>query len=674
MNNPLLLPFETPYQAAPFSKIKPEHFLPAIEESIRLAKEELEELLSQPQTPTFQNTFPPLDTLGELLNRNTSLLFNLNASETTEGIQKAAQLAAPLVTDFQNALRLDSRLFDRIKFVYENTDRSTLNAEEQTLLEKKYKGFTRNGALLTEAGKKRLRSIDSTLAKHSLSFGKHVLADTQAYFLHLTQEEDLKGLPKQVIEAAGIMAQHKGLEGWVFTLDFPSYVPFITYAENRSLRKKMVLAHGKRGFQNNKNNTISLILEIIKLRKERAELLGYSSHASYAMEERMAESEERVHSFLSLLYDKAAPAANKEWNALEQLAQTQLEGEPIQKWDTAFLTEKLKQKQLDLDEQELKPYFELTQVLKGLFAIVGQLYGLNFSLSKKIEGYHPDVQSYEVTNDKGAFVSLLYMDFFPRSGKRGGAWMTTYLSQNKKRRPHVSVVCNFTPPTKTTPSLLSFQEVTTLFHEFGHALHGMLANTTYASLSGTNVYWDFVELPSQLMENWCFEKAALEGFARHYQTGKTLPENLIVKLKKKAQFQQGLQTLRQLSFALLDLSFHNDQANEIEDVKDHEMKVMAPFQRTPSIPENIICTAFSHIFQGGYAAGYYSYKWAEVLDADAFEYFKEQGILNPKTAKEFASSILSKGGTEHPMKLYKRFRGKEPNIEALLNRSGLINA
>lgn len=674
MNNPLLLPFETPYQAAPFSKIKPEHFLPAIEESIRLAKEELEELLSQPQTPTFQNTFPPLDTLGELLNRNTSLLFNLNASETTEGIQKAAQLAAPLVTDFQNALRLDSRLFDRIKFVYENTDRSTLNAEEQTLLEKKYKGFTRNGALLTEAGKKRLRSIDSTLAKHSLSFGKHVLADTQAYFLHLTQEEDLKGLPKQVIEAAGIMAQHKGLEGWVFTLDFPSYVPFITYAENRSLRKKMVLAHGKRGFQNNKNNTISLILEIIKLRKERAELLGYSSHASYAMEERMAESEERVHSFLSLLYDKAAPAANKEWNALEQLAQTQLEGEPIQKWDTAFLTEKLKQKQIDLDEQELKPYFELTQVLKGLFAIVGQLYGLNFSLSKKIEGYHPDVQSYEVTNDKGAFVSLLYMDFFPRSGKRGGAWMTTYLSQNKKRRPHVSVVCNFTPPTKTTPSLLSFQEVTTLFHEFGHALHGMLANTTYASLSGTNVYWDFVELPSQLMENWCFEKAALEGFARHYQTGKTLPENLIVKLKKKAQFQQGLQTLRQLSFALLDLSFHNDQANEIEDVKDHEMKVMAPFQRTPSIPENIICTAFSHIFQGGYAAGYYSYKWAEVLDADAFEYFKEQGILNPKIAKEFASSILSKGGTEHPMKLYKRFRGKEPNIEALLNRSGLINA
>ena len=674
MNNPLLLPFETPYQAAPFSKIKPEHFLPAIEESIRLAKEELEELLSQPQTPTFQNTFPPLDTLGELLNRNTSLLFNLNASETTEGIQKAAQLAAPLVTDFQNALRLDSRLFDRIKFVYENTDRSTLNAEEQTLLEKKYKGFTRNGALLTEAGKKRLRSIDSTLAKHSLSFGKHVLADTQAYFLHLTQEEDLKGLPKQVIEAAGIMAQHKGLEGWVFTLDFPSYVPFITYAENRSLRKKMVLAHGKRGFQNNKNNTISLILEIIKLRKERAELLGYSSHASYAMEERMAESEERVHSFLSLLYDKAAPAANKEWNALEQLAQTQLEGEPIQKWDTAFLTEKLKQKQIDLDEQELKPYFELTQVLKGLFAIVGQLYGLNFSFSKKIEGYHPDVQSYEVTNDKGAFVSLLYMDFFPRSGKRGGAWMTTYLSQNKKRRPHVSVVCNFTPPTKTTPSLLSFQEVTTLFHEFGHALHGMLANTTYASLSGTNVYWDFVELPSQLMENWCFEKAALEGFARHYQTGKTLPENLIVKLKKKAQFQQGLQTLRQLSFALLDLSFHNDKANEIEDVKDHEMKVMAPFQRTPSIPENIICTAFSHIFQGGYAAGYYSYKWAEVLDADAFEYFKEQGILNPKTAKEFASSILSKGGTEHPMKLYKRFRGKEPNIEALLNRSGLINA
>lgn len=673
MNNPLLHPFETLHQAAPFSAIETQHFLPALQAAITQAQEELEALVGQTEPPNFENTIERLDSLGELLDRNAALLYNLNAAETTPELQKVTQEAAPLLSDFQNTLRLDPHLFERIKYVHEHTDKALLTKEQQTLLEKQYKGFTRNGALLNSEQKEQLRKIDTELAQLSLTFGEHVLADTQNYSLHLTDANDLKGLPQAVIDAAAETAQQRALDGWLFTLDYPSYVPFMTYAENRSLRKELATAFGKKGFQHNENNNTAILLKIVRLRKKRAQLLGYPSHAAFVLEERMAQSETQVRSFLELLNEKANPVAAKEWQALETLAKEHLQGATIQKWDTAFLTEKLKQQQLELDEQKLKPYFELDRVLQGLFHIIGELYGLNFKRSDAFEGYHTDVHTYEVYRNSGDFVALLYMDFFPRPGKRNGAWMTSFVSQKKGRRPHVSVVCNFTPPTEKAPSLLTFQEVTTLFHEFGHALHGMLADTVYSGLSGTSVYWDFVELPSQLMENWCYEGQALKRFAQHYQTGESLPEEAIEKLKKTAQFQQGLQTLRQLSFALLDLSYHGEKADTIEDVKKHELDVLASFQKTPDVAENTLSTAFSHIFQGGYSAGYYSYKWAEVLDADAFEHFKQHGILNPKVAQDFADTILSKGGTEHPMELYKKFRGKEPSVNALLERSGLLS-
>jgi len=674
LDNLLFDPFDGPYQAAPFIEIKTEHFLPAIKHSIAVAKEELQSLLDNPADPSFENTLEPLDQIGSLLQRNTMILYNLNAAETSPELQKVTQEAAPLLTDFQNTLRLDTQLFERVQKVYENEDRNRLTEEQKTLLKKQYQSFTRNGALLSDADKKKLRAIDTQLVQLTLTFGEHVLADTQGYTLHLTQEDDLKGLPDGVIAAAAVMAKNKDLDGWAFSLDYPSYIPFMTYAENRDLRKEMSLAFGRRGFQNNENNNEAIIISIVKLRQERAELLGYQSHAAYVLEERMAKSESEVYDFLDHLNKKARPAADKEWEQIQHFGREKLGLEIIEKWDTSFITEKIKREKLELDEQELKPYFALDSVLDGLFEIVNELYGLHFKASTTISGYHPDVKVFEVFDQHGVFTSLLYMDFFPRPGKRNGAWMTSYRSQKKGQRPHVSVVCNFTPPTDTLPSLLIFNEVTTLFHEFGHALHGMLANTTYSTLSGTSVPWDFVELPSQLMENWCYKEEALLRFAKHYQSGAPLPKKYINKLKKIAQFQQGIHTLRQLSYCYLDLSYHGSNATKIKDIKSHESAILAPFLWTKDHNENAMSTAFSHIFQGGYAAGYYSYKWAEVLDADAFEYFEQKGIFNPEVAQDFAKHILSKGGTEHPMVLYKRFRGKEPTVEALLRRSGLIES
>ena len=648
--------------------------MPAIQQSITDAKKELQNLLKDEAAPSFENTLIPLDQMGELLQRNTALLYNLNAAETSPELQKVTQQAAPLLTDFQNTLRLDPKLFARIQAIHNKRKTLELTVEQNTLLEKQYKSFTRNGALLNKADKDRLRVIDTELAQLSLTFGENVLADTQSYHLHITREVDLKGLPESAINAAAALAKSKELIGWIFTLDYPSYLPFMTYAENRALRKELAIAFGKRGFQDNEHNNEKTILAIIRLRQERAQLLGYESHAAYVLEERMAQSEREVLIFLNHLDDKARLAASKEWAHMQQFALEKLGIDTVEKWDTAFITERIKQEQLELDEQALKPFFALDLVLEGLFEIVTDLYGLQFKASKTLIGYHSDVQVFEVFDSNKAFKSLLYMDFFPRPGKRNGAWMTSFRPQKEGQRPHISVVCNFTPPSDTLPSLLTFQEVTTLFHEFGHALHGMLADTTYASLSGTNVYWDFVELPSQIMENWCYKEEALLRFAKHYQTGASLPKTYIEKLKKIAQFQQGILTLRQLSFAYLDLSYHGAAASEIEDIKTHENNILNPFQWTPPVAENAISTAFSHIFQGGYAAGYYSYKWAEVLDADAFEHFEEKGIFDPKVAQAFATHILSKGGTEHPMKLYKRFRGKEPKINALLRRSGLIES
>jgi len=669
--NPLVKPFDTPFESAPFSIIRPEHFVPALQENIKTALEEIEAIVSQKAVPTFENTIEALEQSGSFIERNSSLLFNLNSAETSEALQKVTQQAAPLLTQFQNDVRLNTALFQRIKEVYENQAAFELTTEQKTLLEKEYKGFVRNGALLDEQAKTSLRTIDTELAQLSLTFGEHVLADTQAYTLHITDSEKLKGLPEAVIEMAKSTAEQKQLEGWVFTLDYPSYVPFMTYAENRALRKEMSLAFGKRGFQNNAQNNEAIVLKIIHLRQQRALLLGYASHAAFVLEERMAQSEENVKHFLDQLREKAYPAASVEWQSLEAYAQEMYSWDKVEKWDTAYLAEKIKQRDYELDEQKLKVYFPLEKVVNGLFSIVEDLFGLRFKKSTQIDPYHSEVDVYEVSKN-GTFYALLYTDFFPRPGKRNGAWMTKFRPQKEGQRPHISIVCNFTRPTQKLPSLLSFQEVTTLFHEFGHALHGMLANTKYSSLSGTSVYWDFVELPSQLMENWCYQPEALTRFAKHYQTDELIPEEMIAKIKKAAFFHQGLQTLRQLSFGYLDLSYHSQTAPQIKNIKAHEVEQISPLQFTPDTAENCLSTSFSHIFQGGYAAGYYSYKWAEVLDADAFELFIEKGIFNAETAQAFETHILSKGGTEHPMVLYKRFRGKEPDPGALLRRAGLV--
>ena len=672
MQNPFLVEFSTPFETLPFNQIKTEHFLPAIEIEIEKTKAEIDQITQNPALASFANTIEAMEESGQRLGIISGALFNLNSAETSKSLQEVTQKAAPILTALQNDIRLNEALFKRIQKVYEQKDAIELTAEQKTLLEKEYKGFVRNGALLPAKKKEKLRAIDQELAQLGLRFGENVLEDSNAFSLHISDEKELSGLPQSALAMAKEMAKSKSLEGWLFTLDYPSYVPFMTYADNRELRKKMSLAFGKRGFQSNDHNNEEIIQSIVQLRYKRAQLLGYDSHAAFVLEERMAKDESSVRHFLNDLRDKAYPKAEKEWEDIKVFGQQELRYKTVEKWDTAYISEKIKQARFSFNEEELKPYFALPKVTAGLFKIVERLYGLSFKLREDIPVYHPDVQAYKVTKD-GVFHAVLYADFHPREGKRNGAWMTSYRSQNHQQRPHVSIVCNFSPPTENTPALLTFNEVTTLFHEFGHALHGMLANTHYAALSGTNVYWDFVELPSQVLENWCYQAEVLELFAQHYQTGELIPSLYIEKIIKAGQFQQGLQTLRQLSFGYLDLSWHSENSIDIQGVKAHEKAIMAPFQFTEDDKKNCMSTAFSHIFQGGYAAGYYSYKWAEVLDADAFELFLEKGIFNAATAKAFHDHVLSKGGTEHPMTLYKRFRGQTPNPKALLNRAGLID-
>lgn len=675
MDNPLLQAFDTPFETAPFSKIKPEHFLPAFEKAIAMAKEEVDEITGNKALPDFNNTIEALDFMGEKLDRISNIFFNLNSAETSDEIQKIAQTVSPLLSEFSNDVLLNQALYSRIKKVFDSKDQLSLSAEQETLLEKKYKGFTRNGANLNEAEKIKLREIDKKLSKLSLQFGEHVLAESNAYKLHVLDENELKGLPEGAKEAARMLAREQGIEGWVFTLDFPSYVPFMTYIENRELRERMAKEFGKRGFQNNENDNRQIVLEIVKLRKERAQLLGYNSHADFVLEERMAEKPKKVLNFLNEMLSKAKPAAEKEFKRLEELAKS--DGiTTLQKWDGSFYGEKLKNQLFDLAEEALKPYFKLENVVHGVFEIANKLYDLQFEEVQNIDKYHADVRTYRVTSADKELVAIFYTDFFPRKGKRNGAWMTSFKNQWKKdgenSRPHISIVCNFTKPTETKPSLLTFNEVTTLFHEFGHALHGMLANTTYPSLSGTSVYWDFVELPSQIFENWCYEEEALKLFGRHYLTGELIPMDLVKKIKDSSNFLEGLATLRQLSFGFLDIAWHYSDCSAVTDVKAYENFAFESTKIYPDVAENCMSTAFSHIFQGGYSSGYYSYKWAEVLDADAFEAFKETGIFNKETARKFKTCILSKGGTEKPMDLYVQFRGKEPGADALLKRAGLL--
>ena len=676
MTNPLLETFNTPFETAPFSKIKDIHFEPAFKEAIAIAKKEIAAITENSQAANFDNTTVALENSGEVLGRISSIFFNLNSAETNETLQQVAQTVSPWLSEFSNDVRLNEALFVRVKAVYDSRATLDLNTEEATLLEKQYKGFSRNGANLSEDKKEILRNIDKEASKLSLLFGENTLAETNAYALHITDQNQLKGLPEGTVEAAKQTAEQQEKKGWVFTLDYPSYVPFLTYADDRSLREEMAVAFGKKAFKGNAHDNQEIVLKLVKLRYQRAQLLGYDSHADFVLEERMAETPKNVLDFSNDLLKKAKPAAKKEFERLSQYAQK--DGiHDLEKWDGAYYAEKLKKELFDFDEEALKPYFKLENVLEGAFTVAKKLFGLSFEQIHDIDTYHEDVTTYKVSDADNNYIAIFYADFFPRPGKRNGAWMTSYKSQyirnGENSRPHISNVCNFTKPTKTKPSLLTFNEVTTLFHEFGHGLHGMLANTTYASLSGTSVSWDFVELPSQIFENWCYEKDVLSLFAKHYETGETIPMELVQKIKEAATFNEGMQTLRQLSFGLLDMNWHAGASPEnIQNVKEFETEAFKETQLYPDVKENCMSTSFSHIFQGGYSAGYYSYKWAEVLDADAFEYFKENGIFNQEVGKAFKDTVLSQGGTQKPMDLYVQFRGKKPSPDALLKRAGLL--
>lgn len=676
--NVLNYTFDTPHNTAPFSKIKNEDFIPAFDLAIQQAKNEIQVIIDNSETPSFENTIEAMAFSGMQLDRISSLFFNLHSAETNDDIENIAQDVAPKLSEYSNDITLNPDLFKRIKAIYDRKSSLRLTTEQSTLLESTYKSFVRNGALLDKQEKDKLRKMDSDLSLLKLQFGKHVLDDQNAYHLHITNKRDLAGLPQGTIESARELAKSKDLNGWIFSLDYPSLIPFLTYADNRELRKELSIANGKKAFQDNGNNNEKTVLKIASLRFERAKLLGYQHHADFVLEERMAKSPKKVKSFLNDLLIKAKPAATKELEKLEHFAK-KLDGiSRLEKWDGSYYSEKLKQQLFDLDDEKLKPYFKLENVLFGVFEVANRLYGLKFKEVHNIDKYHEDVLTYEVNNEENELVAVFYADFFPRKGKRNGAWMTSfkpqYIQNGKNERPHVSIVCNFTKPTSTKPSLLTFNEVTTLFHEFGHALHGMLANTIYPSMSGTSVFWDFVELPSQILENWCYEKEALELFAKHYETGEIIPMEYIQKIKESASFLEGMATVRQLSFALLDMGWHAQDPRNITDVKSFELKQFESTQLYPDVKENAMSTAFSHIFNGGYASGYYSYKWAEVLDADAFELFKENGIFNREIADRFKENVLSRGGTEDPMDLYKKFRGQEPSVDALLRRAGLIES
>lgn len=669
-------PFQTKHDAAPFSKIKITDFKPAFEIALEEARKEIATIHQCSEQATFQNTIEAMAFSGRQLDRISSIFFNLHSAETNDELEEIATYIAPLLSNFSNDITLNEALFERVKSVQDTIDPTTLSTEQQTLLRNTYQSFVRNGALLPKEEKDKLREIDSELSLLKLQYGKNLLADQNAYQLHITNEKDLEGLPAGVIEAASELAKSEGKNGWIFTLDYPSVIPFLTYASNRSLRREIAIANGKKGFQKNEFNNEECVKRIATLRYQRAKLLGYESHAHFVLEERMAKSPEKVTSFLNDLLQKAKPFAQQEFQKLEQFA-IELDGiDRLEKWDGSYYSEKLKQKMFSFDEESLKPYFKLENVLQGVFEVAKRLYQLQFIKTTDVDVYHPDVEAYEVRNDQDEFIALFYADFFPRKGKRNGAWMTSFKPQaifeGVNERPHVSIVCNFTKPTSTKPSLLTFNEVTTLFHEFGHALHGMLANTTYPNLSGTSVFWDFVELPSQILENWCYEKETLEIFAKHYQTGESIPMEYIQKIKESASFQEGMATLRQISFGLLDMAWHSNDPSEINDVKAFEKIQFASTQLYPDVLENAMSPSFSHIFNGGYSSGYYSYKWAEVLDADAFEYFLEKGIFNKEVATKFSENILSKGGTEDPMDLYIRFRGRKPQVDALLKRAGLV--
>ena len=672
MENILTAPFKTKYETAPFEEVKTSDFLPAFRHLIKISEGEIQQIAGNPEPPTFANTIEALAYSGQQLDRVSSLFFNLSSAETSDEIEEIAQEVSPMLSEFSSKISQNEQLFSRIKSVYDNRASLKLSGEQEMLLEDTYLGFVRSGALLDEEGKKKLEDIDKELSTKTLQFGQNVLAATNAYFRHITEKSELEGIPESIMQQYAEEAQRRGLDGFVITLKSPSYLPLMTYAKNRQLRKEIALASGRRAFDNSERDNQKLIREIITLRNNEAQLLGYDNYADFILEERMAKSTAKVYEFLNELLEKARPFAEKEIAELKKMAAAEGISE-MQSYDHAYFAEKLRKEKFDIDEEELRPYFELESVQEAVFGLAGTLFGLKFKLSSGYQKYHPDIQVFEVYDEKDdtELVAILYTDYFPREGKQAGAWMTNYKDQWQKdgenSRPHISIVCNFTKPTAERPSLLTFQEVTTLFHEFGHALHGILANTQYPGLSGTSVEWDFVELPSQFLENYCYEPEFVKTFAKHYQTGETLSDEKIEKLSASKNFMEGYQTLRQVGFALLDLAYHT-RAGQVKDIKAFENEILRDLSLYPENPDTAMSPTFSHIFQGGYAAGYYSYKWAEVLDADAFYYFKENGIFNKNIANKF-KHLLSQGGTKDPMELYKEFRGDEPKIDSLLKRA-----
>ena len=675
--NPLLKPFTHIHQTAPFDEIKNEHFLPAFKIAIEETRVEVNEIIHNPEAATFENTVVAMSRTGERLSTIRSLFFNLNSAETNDTIQKIAQEIAPMLSEFSNDISLNPDLFARVKTVYQQKEQLELNPEQSTLLENSYLGFVRSGANLNETDKARYRKITGELSKLSLKFSENVLAETNAFELHITDEKELSGLPDFAKEAAEHTAQSKDKGGWIFTLQYPSYIPFMKYADNRVLREKMYRAFSTKGNKNNEYDNKEIIKKIVDLKLDKAKLLSYQSHADYTLQRRMAETPERVFDFLADLHQASRPAAEKDFAEVVEFAKAEGFNEKLQRWDWAYYSEKLKKARYGFNEEEVKPYFKLENVIGGVFDLAKTLYGLELKENKDIPVYHTDVKAYEVFDGKGEFVSVLYLDFFPRDGKRSGAWMTDYRGQwvenGKDNRPHVSIVTNFTKPTGNKPSLLTFDEVTTFLHEFGHGLHGMLSKCQYESTSGTNVFWDFVELPSQMHENWAYEKEWLDRFAVHYETGEKIPVELVDKLVAAKNFQAGYTSERQLSFGMLDMAYHNTSKPLQDEITHIEQQAMAPTDLFPPVEGSLMSTSFSHIFAGGYSAGYYSYKWAEVLDADAFSVFKANGIFDQKTADSFRTNILEKGGSENPMDLYIRFRGQEPTVDALLEREGLKN-
>ena len=676
--NPFFEKYNTPHQTVPFDKIKNEHYEPAMLEGIKLHEAEIEAIINNPEAPTFANTIVAYEKSGKFLDRVTTVFGNLRSAETNDDLQKIAQKMIPLLSEHSNNISLNEKLFQRVKAVYKQKSKLSLTIEQAKLLDDIYDGFVRRGANLQGEARNKYRELSKKLSTLTLQFGENNLKETNNFQLVLTQKEQLAGLPEGIVEAAAQTAREKGVEGWVITLHAPSYVPFMTYASNRELRKELYMAYNTKCTKDNEFNTLEIVKDLVNTRMQIAQLLGYKSYADYTLKERMAESSKNVYKLLDQLLDAYTPTAKAEYNEVQELARsTQGKEFRLMPWDWSYYSDQLKNKKFSLNDEMLRPYFELSNVKEGVFGLATRLYGITFRKNSEIPVYHPDVDAYEVLDKDGSFLAVLYTDFHPRAGKRAGAWMTSFKGQwiddqtGENSRPHITLVMNFTKPTESKPALLTFDEVNTFLHEFGHGLHGIFANTHYESLSGTSVYRDFVELPSQIMENFAVEKDFLSTFAKHYQTGEIIPDTLVQRIIDSSNFNVAYACLRQVSFGLLDMGWYTRTTPFTGDVKAYEQKAWEKAQILPVVEGTCMSAQFSHIFAGGYSAGYYSYKWAEVLDADAFSLFMQKGIFNQEVAQSFRNNILSKGGTEHPMTLYKRFRGQEPTIDALLIRNGI---